>query len=257
MHFEYKYLIPVSMYPKIKKAMLPFLTLDNNAIQNKSKHYTVRSLYYDTPQLQYYFEKIEGVKVRKKIRIRVYDDYFDEKIAYLEIKRKNENYISKDRSSLLFRNLDNFFETRKVEQLIICTESDGRAVDNAKKFLFYLNHENLHPTSLITYEREPFVSRFDGNLRITFDKNLRFLTNTNYYRIFEESNLQSVLKNKIIIEIKFNRSVPTWLKNIISRYDLKRTSLSKYSICLEADKKISASLNTKKVNYYILRSSKN
>ncbi|HAB54017.1 MAG: hypothetical protein A2315_10510 [Ignavibacteria bacterium RIFOXYB2_FULL_35_12] len=257
MKFEHKYLIPESKFPKIKNAMLPYLTHDENAVRNGNTGYTVRSIYFDTPQLRYYFEKIEGMKIRKKIRIRVYDDYTEEKVAFLEIKRKNENYVSKNRSCVLFQNLDKFFSASKVENLILPAEANVSRIDDAKQFLFYFKHENLRPILLITYEREPFVSRFDGNLRITFDKNLRFLATTNYQRIFEESKLQSVLKSKIIIEIKFRRSVPVWLKDLITLHNLQRTSLSKYTICLEADKEISGSLNKKKINSFILKPSRN
>jgi hypothetical protein len=109
-------------------------------------------------------------------------------------------------------------------------------------FLSYFIRDNLNPVSLIAYDREPFLSKFDDSLRITFDKNLRFLSSANYKDMFEEEELSRVLKNKIIIEIKFNHSVPAWLRDTIIKFGLHRTSVSKYAICMagspHASKKI-------------------
>lgn len=236
MRLEYKYLIPVSEFQNIKDKISPYLALDKNIIKNNFSDYTVRSLYFDTPKLKYYIEKVEGIKVRKKVRIRVYDNYSEDTIAFLEIKRKNENYVSKSRAPLLYRDLESLFRTSKMADLIISNNQYGNTVENAKKFLFYYIHDNLQPTSLITYEREAYFSKFNNNLRITFDKNLRFLSSVNYRSIFEEKKLKGALKDKIIIEIKFNHSIPVWLRNIIIKYELNRTAVSKYVICMDEDK---------------------
>ena len=199
MHLEYKYLIPFSVYSKIKYEMLPYLVQDKNTQNKKNNDYTVRSLYFDSPQLKYYFEKIEGIKIRKKIRIRVYDDYAQEKEAFLEIKRKNEGYVYKERAQLCYTNIDEFLITGKAEDFIICPQSDGKAIGYAKTFFYYLIQENLHPTILVTYEREPYYCKFDSDLRITFDKNLRYLSFTDHHEIFEEKKLKPAINNKVII----------------------------------------------------------
>jgi SPX domain protein involved in polyphosphate accumulation len=234
MRLEYKYLIPVSKFQKIRDAIIPYFVPDKFALKNKSKEYTVRSLYFDTPRLQYYFEKVEGAKNRKKVRIRVYDNYAAGTIAFLEIKRKNGEHISKFRAPLLYQDLDKLFEIRDVKNLIICNKSH-KAIENAKMFLSYLIQDNLNPVSLVTYEREALVSKFDHSLRITFDKNLRFLSSAQYKNMFEEEKLQKVLKDKVIIEIKFKNTMPTWLRDILIKYGLHRKSVSKYVICMDGN----------------------
>ena len=50
--------------------------------------YPVTSLYYDTQSLRFYWEKIEGLKFRRKLRIRLYgcpSDAVDETPVYVEI----------------------------------------------------------------------------------------------------------------------------------------------------------------------------
>jgi len=247
MYLEYKYLISTIDFKKIKSEMLPYLILDSNADKKTKKEYTVRSVYFDTLQWRYYFEKIEGIKIRKKVRIRAYDDYSENKLVFLEIKRKNENYVSKNRATLFLDNLEKLFTTRNVEEYIISRGENGEAKEDAKKFLFYLNSEKLKPTILITYDREPYSYKFDKSLRITFDKNLRFLTSVNHYNLFEEGKLQPALKNKVIIEVKFSHPYPHWLSNIFTRYSLQRKAISKYTICLDTDKDFNPSSNYKKL----------
>jgi SPX domain protein involved in polyphosphate accumulation len=246
MHLEYKYLISANVFEQVKNEMLPYLVLDSNADNKTRKEYTVRSIYYDTQQYQYYFEKIEGIKTRKKVRIRAYNDYSNNKIVFLEIKRKNENYVSKNRAALLLDDLEKLLAKRNVEKYIISSNENGKAVEDANKFLFYYNSENLKPTILVTYEREPYFYKFDSSLRITFDKNLRFQTSANDYNLFEERNLQPALIGKVIIEVKFNNPYPHWLLNIFNRYSLQRKAISKYTVCLDTDKDFNSSSKFKK-----------
>ncbi len=241
MRLEYKYLIPVSRFEQIKRETLPYLILDEYAHQTGKKEYTVRSVYFDTPKWQYYVDKVEGYKIRKKLRIRGYNDSFGESTIFLEIKRKNEGFISKNRSPLLFGDLSKILETGNAEEYILNSGSNGRSLEDAGKFLYYYLNDHLSPTILITYEREPFYYKFDKNLRITFDKDLRFLSFPGYDDLFEEEHLQKVLTDKVIIEIKFTRSFPAWLKNILTKYGLQRRPVSKYTICIDQDRKINPS----------------
>jgi hypothetical protein len=245
MRLEYKYLIPVSKFEQIKREMLPYLKLDEYADQKDKKEYTVRSIYFDNPKWQYYIDKIEGLKVRKKLRVRGYNDSFGESIIFLEIKRKNQGFISKNRSPLLYSDLTKILETGNTKEYILNSGSNGRSLHDAEKFLFHYTNNHLSPTILITYEREPFFCKFDKKLRITFDKNLRFLSFPGYDDLFEEDHLQKVLTNKVIIEIKFTCSFPSWLQNILTRYNLQRRPVSKYTICIDQDRKINPSSKNK------------
>ena len=55
--------------------------------------YRIRSLYFDTPDDADFYEKIEGIELRRKIRLRIYDP--DGDFAMLEIKQKQGAYQRK------------------------------------------------------------------------------------------------------------------------------------------------------------------
>ena len=104
MRREYKYLISYNDIDRLRKRIIPYVDVDNFAAEGNQ--YTVRSIYFDTSSLKYYNEKIEGIKIRKKIRVRGYNQKADESVVFLEIKRKNENIVNKNRSALKYYNLN-------------------------------------------------------------------------------------------------------------------------------------------------------
>ncbi len=74
MKYEFKYIVPVSRMDQLREAIRPYVELDPYADMMENHEYTVRSVYFDTSRFDYYYEKIDGYKIRKKIRIRGYNE---------------------------------------------------------------------------------------------------------------------------------------------------------------------------------------
>jgi len=70
MRLEYKFLFPANRVDELREAVRPFVFMDEYAALEKNKEYTVRSIYYDTMRLDDYLDKLAGIKIRKKLRIR-------------------------------------------------------------------------------------------------------------------------------------------------------------------------------------------
>jgi len=68
--FELKYLITLQQAEVFKKALRAFLVADEHG--NNNGHYGLNSLYYDSPDFRCYWEKVDGIKFRRKLRIRRY-----------------------------------------------------------------------------------------------------------------------------------------------------------------------------------------
>jgi len=240
---EFKYLVSNKYLEDIRKELIPYVELDPFAAICKDNQYTVRSIYYDSFNLDYYREKIEGLKVRKKLRIRGYNELQEDSVVFLEIKRKYENFISKHRSKLSYKNLDDIFYTGDVESYII--QDKDFSIENAKRFFFHVNRKLLKPISLVVYDREAFFSKFNTNVRITFDKNLRFSSLPTFADLYEESILKSTLKNQFVLEVKFYQGFSEHFQKIINKFQLTRLAVSKYSICVDADKELRPMINNK------------
>lgn len=223
--------------------MRPYIELDPYAKKRELQEYTVRSVYYDTPAFDCYDEKIEGLKVRKKFRIRGYNNQEKDSIAFLEIKRKYSNYIEKNRAPLLSRELGELFSTRKLDKHIISFSGNGKEKRDAQRFLYHYYGRGLRPTVLVIYEREAFVGKFDSTLRITFDKNLRSSAFPTLDMLYEEQQIKYGMTKYFILELKFNSGLPAWVQSIIKRYNLPRMALSKYTICLDSHKVVNKFYN--------------
>lgn len=234
MRLEYKFLVSTRQLDRLKADLTPYIELDPFAAQQPGNEYTVRSIYFDTAKLRYYHEKIEGLKVRKKIRIRGYNAPQDNSFVFLEIKRKYENYISKSRAGILYRNLDSWFHRPTSENGLLDFPPVQKNIDAGKRFMHHVIHNNLNPTVLIVYDREAFYSKFNNSLRMTFDKNLRYLQFPEFNQLYDEDKLQMAMTSHLIFEIKFTNGFPVWLQRILARHHLSRQALSKYTICLDS-----------------------
>ncbi|MDP3148842.1 MAG: polyphosphate polymerase domain-containing protein [Ignavibacteria bacterium] len=233
---EYKYLVQENLLPKIRAIVSTYMKHDPYAEIRPHKEYTVRSIYLDTADLLCYHEKYEGYKIRNKFRIRVYNERREDSLVFLEIKRKNENFISKDRAKLYLEDLQSLIQTKNVDDYILVRADGTGDFEEANKFLFHYYSKQLIPLSLVVYEREAFMGKFGYDLRITFDKNLRGSVYPEYDDIFEEKKLKYAFPNYFILEIKFHERFPAWVPQLINKFSLQRISVSKYTNCIDINK---------------------
>ncbi len=233
MKFEYKYRIPTALIPKIEARIAPFMLPDAHMTGYENNGYTVRSIYFDTLRMKYYNEKIEGLNVRKKVRIRGYNDLVDNPVIFLEIKRKIDNKLFKHRAALGFSCLEEVLATGDVSRFLI-PSGKKKMADDARKFMFHLASENLKPTAKAVYERKALFGRFDGTLRMTFDMNIRSDTCVTCNGLFEEQHCIPCDPRHAVFEVKFYNIFPSWLKPIIEEFSLTRQAYSKYIRAVDA-----------------------
>ncbi|MGE5436937.1 MAG: polyphosphate polymerase domain-containing protein [Syntrophothermus sp.] len=232
MKYEYKYLIPNELLEKVREYLKPYIEQDKYT-PDGSNEYLVRSIYFDNNNLTSFFDKVEGVAKRKKIRIRGYNSLTEDSIVFLEIKRKINNHTQKHRFKIPYNCLGNFLD------------NDGALPYKIKKadvnplnyFLYNFKIGRLKPVVLINYTREAYFSKFDKNLRITFDKEINYKPYPELNTLFDDYGLREAKPNYFILEIKFYTSYPLWLINLTRHFELQRISFSKYTVCLEDYKK--------------------
>ncbi len=240
LRYERKYLVPYSIAQGIRDRIAPFVVPDKHCRFNEQNmpEYTVRSIYFDTLNLDCHQEKTEGVELRKKFRIRCYGEYVPGAIAKFEIKRKIENRIKKHKA---FTQIDDVEELLATSDIARFFKSDinPESLEDAQRFFFHLKKRNLRPTVLVTYEREAYQGLLDPGVRITFDKNIRsyiFPTLKDFYR---EEGLKHLFPYHFILEIKyFTDNMPTWAKSLVQEYRLRNDALSKYTIGYDVHSKL-------------------
>ncbi|MCF8261123.1 MAG: polyphosphate polymerase domain-containing protein [Melioribacteraceae bacterium] len=227
---EFKYYLPLDQVEDFKKAILPRVSIDDYARGRKGNYYTVRSIYYDSLNLKYYHEKLEGISNRKKIRIRVYNNEIPESVTFLEIKRKYENSQIKNRAKLKYENLEKLMVEHDINKYVI---NDFDYHEAANRFLYHINRFSLVPQTLVVYDREPFLSRFDSTTRITIDHDLRKADKPRLEDIYRDDILNPIMQDVTILEIKFYKGYSEWIQRIVEDFGLVRQAISKYTHCLD------------------------
>ena len=232
MKYEFKYIVPVSLMNQLREAIIPYVELDPYAEAMTEHEYTVRSVYFDTARFDYYYEKIDGYKIRKKIRIRGYNRKEDGDAVFMEIKRKFKEPIEKDREKLTF----------EVMKRLMAGEGskaygefgDEHGVNGAGKFLFHVYRNNLKPVVLVIYEREAYFDRFKTDVRITIDKNLRSIAYPTIDDLYSHEKALPAIPGHFIFEVKFKDTFPGWLRPITGQLGLIKKSASKYVFSIDS-----------------------
>ena len=213
---EFKFFIKSEDVFFIKKELRYLLIIDKNC--KNYNPYTITSIYFDNAKDEDLFEKLNGVRYREKYRLRFYDK--DEELIKFEIKRKHENTIEKN--------------VIKINQkgFINMLDGDFSCLKQYKEFeyLFYkMKYKLYKPKTVVRYDRLAFQLPFN-NIRVTLDLNLRSSTFFNSYREKDITAGKKIMPiGYEILEIKFSNSFPDYLYKILSKYSLKRSSISKYS----------------------------
>jgi len=239
--YEFKYFIPFQMLSDLRKDILPYLNYDKFSLIMPEKEYTVRSIYLDSPRLLTYQEKMDGLRTRHKYRIRGYNTKTNDSLVFMEIKRKDFDFVSKDRAPLLYCDLEKFLRTNDYNLLLQNIGIPKENETSACNFLYYYFIHNLAPSTIITYEREAFECKFNCGLRVTFDKNVRVQPTDSYSNLFSEDKMTRLFKDHFILEIKYGKILPSWLPAVLRKYDLFREAISKYSIGVDVSNNTSFS----------------
>ena len=180
----------------------------------------VNSIYFDTYFHKNYYEAIEGIMFRNKLRLRWYGKIFNVKIQpQLENKSRinQHNYkITKKLKSFEIQDKFNLINFQKYIQ----NEKNNDAETN-----FYLN--NLHSNLLVSYRRKYFVI---GNIRITLDTDLKFI-NLAKINFFSKSNFLCINKKKIV-ELKYGDKFHHETYKITEIFNNRLSKFSKYQIGL-------------------------
>ena len=232
--YEFKYLINNNIADIIYKDSLNFMEQDNFAKEKNG--YFVRSLYFDNSEYDNFFEKVDGIKYRKKFRIRTYNKTKNKNnLIYLEAKGRVQDRVFKKRFQINNNDLNLFYNKDKINTLL--TKYKKNLLIH--EFIFDVMRKNISPRILIDYKRRPLINKHGLYFRLTFDSDLR---SSKTKSLFQENNFFKSNKCKpgyTILEVKFERSIPVWFHRTIQAYDLRRQSISKfvYGVCNSKVKK--------------------
>ena len=216
---EYKYLCTRQQIETIRNSISGIMQPDKNAGRNGE--YVIRSLYFDDYSNSCLYDNINGNNPREKFRIRIYNA--DLSYIRLELKRK-ENGKTKKSSCRI--------DERLCLQMIQGIPLRIDAIDSEvyRKFCLWQHTKFLKPAIITEYDRSPYVYS-DGNVRVTFDQNIRAGT------FVEDFTKQRIVAHPImpfnqhLLEVKFDELIPDFIYSLVQTENLRQTTDSKYYMC--------------------------
>ena len=219
---EYKHIINKNHAAVLKSRLKALLKTDPFA--NENGEYFIRSLYFDTYEDKSLYEKLNGVALRHKYRIRFYN--YDSSVIKLENKIKKYNSSTKLTTNLT---------KNEVEKIINRDYDFLKESGDPLKTAFYkeLVSEGYVPKTVVDYIRTPFIYPH-GNVRITIDSDIRSpVGQRGISDLFNPNNpTVSVFPDeRCVLEVKYDEFLPDFIRQTVQTEGAITSSVSKYASC--------------------------
>lgn len=225
--YEIKYFVDELKVPELRRELAARMDTDPFSPHGG---YPVTSLYYDTPDLRFYWEKIEGLKFRRKLRLRLYGQpaaCTDDTSVQIEIKQRVNRVTQKRRIALPYGLAQRWLNGREE---IECDPSQQAFVNEVTTLIGNLD---LRPMVTTGYLREAFVgTEADLGLRVTIDHKVHGRDRDFHFASGAENRF--IIPPKLaIVELKANERVPYWATDLTARLNMSVIRVSKYCQSIE------------------------
>ena len=214
---EWKHVLNMADLLVLRSRLRAVMESDPHAIDGK---YLIRSLYFDNLDDKALREKEDGVNLREKFRIRLYN--CDSSVIHLEKKSKRSGLGTKFSATL----------TAEEAQKIVDGDLDwmlnsGRPL--VQELYCKMRYQGMRPKTIVDYTREPFIFR-PGNVRVTLDYDIRTgLSSTD----FLNPNAVTIPAGDapLLLEVKWDEFLPSIIRDAVSLPGRRVGSFSKYAQC--------------------------
>ena len=209
---EKKYLLSDKQYDAL------FHEIGAHLKPDKYGRSTVLSLYLDTSDHQIIRSSMEAVDYKEKLRLRSYGTAGADSTVFLELKKKFGGVVYKRRAAMTLKEADRYLRTGiKPFESQIMSELDWamRLYGRPKGAM------------LIACEREAWFDEEHPDLRLTFDRDIRYRENEP--RLDRGSaGIHLLPSDTVLLEIKTAGAMPLWLADALDAETILPGSFSKY-----------------------------
>lgn len=221
---EKKYLMHLADARRLSGLLASLMMEDAH---NGTQGYCIRSLYFDTLTDKDYFDKLDGLEIRKKLRLRIYNPSSD--FAMLEMKQKEGAY-QKKRSLRISRSDAEAMCRGNYEGLLHYPDAFALECYGLMQMQCY------RPKTIVEYRRTAFVAK-ENRTRITFDSGIR--ASESCMDLFSDClNLYPVLDPfHYVLEVKYNGFLLSYIKDAVQAANRSELSVSKYCLARSAGMK--------------------
>lgn len=209
---EVKYLLTREKQQEFLKKIEPYMQLDEYGL------HTICNIYYDTCQYDLVRRSIEKPRYKEKLRLRSYGVPTAEQEVYIEIKKKYQKVVYKRREGVSMREADAYLNHG------IKPSGDSQIL---REINYFMQHYRPEAKLFLAYDRMAYFGKEDADIRITFDRHIRF---REYDLDLRKGDYGELLleKGEQVMEIKVGQAMPLWLAESLSELEIYPVSFSKY-----------------------------
>ncbi|MDZ7377532.1 MAG: polyphosphate polymerase domain-containing protein [candidate division KSB1 bacterium] len=233
--YELKYTITEELAAQIREHIKHICTYDIH-VPPGEQGYIVNNLYFDTPDLRFYYD----TKFRKLTRYKPRARFYGEKATDLiwpEIKYRNASVIWKRRYCIPVTEWPNLFHPGLADERKPMVKPH---LDTFDDLIYWYGAQ---PVLHVRYFREPYVTELEEYGRVTFDRQLCCRpTHGSFDLNYDEQemiyyddpmNARSA-DSPVILEIKVETLIPIWAIELIRKFNLQQRGFSKYCYGIES-----------------------
>lgn len=229
---ELKYLVSAEQRELIESVFERYMIPDEHGES------TICNIYYDTSDFRLIRRSLEKPVYKEKLRLRSYGTVSGDRNVFHELKKKYKGIVYKRRISL---NCDEAQDTLENGERLI------ESSQIAKEINYFLDfYEDIFPVVYLCYDRTAYFGADDPDLRITFDRNIRWRTQDVDLKIAPYGE-QILDRGYSLMEIKAAGSMPMWLVELLAERKINQISFSKYGMAYMTMLRRSMGIRTKKV----------
>lgn len=212
---EKKYLLSETQYQALMRQLTEHMKTDRYSV------HTIGNIYYDTDDFAIIRASIEKPLYKEKLRLRCYGVPKPDTTVFLELKKKFKGIVYKRRAEMTLAQGQRYLKTGEKPA------GSGQILNEID---WFLKRYRPGPKVYIAYDRLALFGKEDPELRVTFDRNIRFrddaldLAKGPWGTPLLESG-------QVLMEIKLCGAMPLWLANALSELKLFPVTYSKYGVC--------------------------
>ena len=179
---------------------------------------TVMSLYLDTPDHRLIRDSIEAADYKEKLRLRSYGTAAADSTVFLELKKKFGGVVYKRRAAMTLAEAERYLQQgEKPFESQIMSE-----IDWAMRL-----YGRPQPAMMIACEREAWFDEAHPDLRLTFDRNIRY-RETDLRLSRSSAGVNLLPEQTVLLEIKTAGAMPLWLADALDAEGILPGRFSKY-----------------------------
>ncbi|MDR0884470.1 MAG: polyphosphate polymerase domain-containing protein [Oscillospiraceae bacterium] len=218
--YENKYLLDSATCAAVQARLAEHMMPD--AHNRHGDRYAICNLYYDTADSHLIRTSLQKPPYKEKLRLRAYGVARAEDTVYVEIKKKVRGLVNKRRSAMPLGIAEEFLGTGTLP--VITPEMNAQVVREAA---YLLSHKSVRPAVYLAYERMAWFGTDAHDLRVSFDSHI--VSRRHDLSLASPVSGTALLPpDTVLMEIKVAQSIPLWLAELLSEYQIYPTSFSKY-----------------------------